>query len=65
MNDYIKSQGLKYEGCIGMEMTKRFNSAKRKGVSDYYSEELKEKAKETENIAFGEPIWIWKKSPTN
>ena len=26
MNDYIKSQGLKYEGCIGMEMTKRFNS---------------------------------------
>ena len=27
MNDYIKSQGLKYEGCIGMEMTKRFNSS--------------------------------------
>ena len=62
MNDYIKSQGLNYEGCIGMEMTKRFNSAGAgKGVSDYYSDELKEKAKETENIAFGEPIWIWKK----
>ena len=27
MNDFIKSQGLKYRGCIGMEMTKRFNSA--------------------------------------
>ena len=63
MNDFIKSQGLKYEGCIGMEMTKRFNSAGAgKGVSDYYSEDLKEKAKETENIAFGEPIWIWKKN---
>ena len=43
MNDYIKSQGLKYEGCIGMEMTKRFNSEKEvKGVSDYYSDNLKE-----------------------
>ena len=63
MNDYIKSKGLKYEGCIGMEMTKRFNSAGAgKGVSDYYSEDLKEKAKKTENIAFGEPIWIWKKN---
>ena len=62
MNDFIKSQGLVYEGCIGMEMTKRFNSAGAgKGVSDYYSEDLKEKAKKTENIAFGEPIWIWRK----
>ena len=26
------------------------------------SEDLKEKAKKTENIAFGEPIWIWKKN---
>tara|TARA_R100000353_G_scaffold157845_1_gene116976 strand:+ start:35 stop:877 length:843 start_codon:yes stop_codon:yes gene_type:complete len=62
MNDFIKSQGLHYEGCIGMEMTKRFNSAGAgKGVSDYYSEDLKEKAIKTENMAFGEPIWIWKK----
>ena len=62
MNDFIKSQGLKYEGCIGMEMTKRFNSAGAgKAVSDYYADNLKEKAKITENMAFGEPIWIWKK----
>ena len=62
MNDFIKSQGLHYEGCIGMDMTKRFNSAGAgKGVSDYYSEDLKEKAIKTENMAFGEPIWIWKK----
>ena len=62
MNDYIKSQGLKYEGCIGMEMTKRFNSAGAgKAVSDYYSDNLKEKAVITEDMAFGEPIWIWRK----
>ena len=62
MNDYIKSQGLKYEGCIGMEMTKRFNSAGAgNAVSDYYSDDLKEKSQETKNQAFGEPIWIWKK----
>ena len=59
MNDYIKSQGLKYEGCIGMEMTKRFNCFL--GVSDYYSDNLKEKAVITEDMAFGEPIWIWRK----
>ena len=63
MNDFIKSQGLKYEGCIGMEMTKRFNSAGAgKAVSDYYAEDLKEKAVITEDMAFGEPIWIWKKT---
>ena len=42
MNDFIKSQGLKYEGCIGMEMTKRFNSGRWKR-SDYYSDNLKQK----------------------
>ena len=43
-------------------MTKRFNSAGAgKAVSDYYADNLKEKAKITENMAFGEPIWIWKK----
>ena len=62
MNDFIKSQGLKYEGCIGMEMTKRFNYDFSKGVSDYYSEDLKEKAIKTEDMAFGEPIWIWTKT---
>ena len=50
------------EAC-GVEMTKRFNSAGAgKAVSDYYAEDLKEKAVITEDMAFGEPIWIWKKT---
>ena len=62
MNDYIKSQGLTYFGCIGMEMTKRFNSGGAGNAkSEYFDDELKEKTEETQDVAFGEPIWIWKK----
>ena len=62
MNDFIKSRGLKYRGCIGMEMTKRFNSAGAgKAASDYFSDDFQDKALETKNDAFGEPIWIWEK----
>jgi len=62
MNDFIKSQGLEYYGCIGMEMTKRFNSGGAGNAkSEYFEEHLKEKTKDTANVAFGEPIWIWRK----
>jgi hypothetical protein len=62
MNDFIASKGLTYMGCIGMEMTKRFNSGGAgNAVSEYYNDELKEKAEEMKNKAFGEPIWMWKK----
>ena len=62
MNDFLKSKGLEYYGCIGMEMTKRFNSGGAGNAkSEYFNEELKEKTQETQNTAFGEPIWIWKK----
>ena len=62
MNDFIKSQGLEYYGCIGMEMTKRFNSGGAGNAkSEYFEVHLKEKTKDTANVAFGEPIWIWKK----
>ena len=62
MNDFIKSQGLHYFGCIGMEMTKRFNSGGAGNAkSEYFQEYLKDKTKHTKDIAFGEPIWIWKK----
>ena len=62
MNDFIKSQGLKYEGCIGMEMTKRFNSGGAGNAkSEYFDDKLKEQTEKTQDIAFGEPIWIWRK----
>jgi hypothetical protein len=64
MNDFIASKGLTYEGCIGMQMTKRFNSAGAgNAVSEYYSDSLKEianQAKDKDSV-FCEPIWIWKK----
>jgi len=62
MNDFIKSQGMLYRGCIGMEMTKRFNSGGAGNAkSEYFEEHLKEKTKDTKDVAFGEPIWIWEK----
>lgn len=62
MNEFLESKGLEYYGCIGMEMTKRFNSGGAGNAkSEYFSEELKDKTKETQNTAFGEPIWIWRK----
>ena len=61
MNDYLSKLG-EYQGCIGMEMTKRFNSGGAGNAkSEYFDEHLKEKTKETQDIAFGEPIWIWEK----
>jgi hypothetical protein len=63
MNDFIKSKGLEYMGCIGMEMTKRFNSGGAGNAkSEYFAEELKEKTQQSKNQAFGEPIWMWKKT---
>tara|TARA_B100001248_G_C27363436_1_gene447705 strand:- start:308 stop:1525 length:1218 start_codon:yes stop_codon:yes gene_type:complete len=63
MNDFIQSQGLEYLGCIGMEMTKRFNSGGAGNAkSEYFSEDLKEITEETKDVAFAEPIWIWKKN---
>jgi hypothetical protein len=50
-------------GCIGMEMTKRFNSGGAGNAkSEYFAEELKEKTENSKNQAFGEPIWMWKKT---
>jgi len=45
-----------------MEMTKRFNSGGAGNAkSEYFQEYLKDKTKHTKDIAFGEPIWIWRK----
>ena len=31
------------------------------GFIGVFDDELKEKTQETQDVAFGEPIWIWKK----
>jgi len=62
MNDFLISQGLKYYGCIGMEMTKRFNSGGAGNAkSEYFDEHLKENTLNKKDVAFGEPIWIFEK----
>ena len=62
MNDFLVSQGLKYYGCIGMEMTKRFNSGGAGNAkSEYFDEHLKENTENKKDVAFGEPIWIFQK----
>jgi hypothetical protein len=62
MNDFLVSQGLKYHGCIGMEMTKRFNSGGAGNAkSEYFDEHLKENTLSKKDVAFGEPIWIFEK----
>ena len=65
MNDYIKSLGGEYDGCLGMEMAKRPGSAGAgaiiEGDEDRYTEEALLKAEEAKNKTFCEPVWIWKK----
>ena len=57
MNEFLESQGLTYYGCIGMEMTKRFNSGGAGNAkSEYFDEHLKETTEEIRVVAFGEPI---------
>ena len=62
MNEFLESKGLRYRGCIGMELQKRPNSAGAGNAkSEYFSDELKDISKENKNIPFGEPIWIFEK----
>jgi hypothetical protein len=62
MNNFLVSRGLKYRGCIGMEMTKRPNNGGAgTGVSEYFSDESKKTAEQNKNHTFGEPIWIFQK----
>ena len=65
MNDYIKSLGGEYEGCLGMEMARRPGSAGANSIIDgdegRYTEESLAKAEEGKNKTFCEPVWIWKK----
>ena len=63
MNDFISTfSDSEYQGCLGMEMAKRPNSGGAgTAKSEDYTEEALQKAKETKDKTFCEPIWIWKK----
>ena len=63
MNDFLSTfHDSEYQGCIGMEMAKRPNSGGAgTAKSEDYDEETLQKAEETKDKRFCEPIWIWKK----
>ena len=63
MNDFLKSKGLTYEGCIGMAMARRPNSGGAGTASDteQYSEERIKESEESKDKLFSEPIWIFSK----
>ena len=63
MNDFMDTfKDSEYRGCIGMELAKRPNSGgSGTAKSDGYTEEHLQKAKETKDKVFCEPIWVWQK----
>ena len=63
MNDFMDTfKDSEYRGCIGMELAKRPNSGGAgTAKSDGYTEEALQKAKETKDKVFCEPIWVWQK----
>ena len=63
MNDFLSTfHDSEYQGCIGMEMAKRPNSGGAgTAKSEDYDEETLQKAEDTKDKRFCEPIWIWKK----
>ena len=63
MNDFLSTfHDSEYQGCIGMEMAKRPNSGGAgTAKSEDYDEETLQKAEETKDKRFCEPIWVWRK----
>ena len=63
MNDFLSTfSDSEYQGCIGMELAKRPNSGGAgTAKSEDYTQEALNKAEETKDKTFCEPIWIWRK----
>ena len=62
MGDFLTSNGMKYKGCIGMEMAKRPNSGGAgTAKNDHYDDETLQLTEETKEQKFCEPIWIFEK----
>jgi hypothetical protein len=65
MNDFLSTlSDSEYQGCIGMEMAKRPNSGgagMARGSDERFQDSTIQRAEETKDKRFAEPIWIWKK----
>ena len=66
MNDHLKSLGMEYMGAIGMEMTKRPNSAGAGMVFEgsapnEWTDDAMNRADNSTNKTFCEPIFMWRK----
>jgi hypothetical protein len=66
MNDHLQSLGMKYIGAIGMEMSKRPNSAGAGMVShgsapNEWTDDSMSRVDNSLNKIFCEPIWLWRK----
>ena len=65
MNDFLSTfSDSEYQGCIGMEMAKRPNSGgagMAKASDERFQDTTIQRAEETKDKRFCEPIWIWRK----
>ena len=66
MNDHMKSLGMEYVGAIGMEMSKRPNSAGAGTVFEgsapnEWTDDTMDRASNSIDKTFCEPIWLWRK----
>tara|TARA_B100001094_G_scaffold331202_1_gene398754 strand:+ start:1648 stop:2835 length:1188 start_codon:yes stop_codon:yes gene_type:complete len=65
MNDFLSTlSDSEYQGCIGMEMAKRPNSGgagMAKASDERFQDSTIQRAEETKDKRFCEPIWIWRK----
>ena len=66
MNDHLQSLGLEYLGAIGMEMSKRPNSAGAGTVTqgsapNDWTDDTMDRVDNSVNKIFAEPVWLWRK----
>jgi hypothetical protein len=66
MNDHLQSLGMEYMGAIGMEMSKRPNSAGagmvfQGSAPNEWTDDAMNRADNSINKTFCEPIWLWRK----
>ena len=63
MNDFLVESGMEYLGCIGMEMSKRPNSAGAGTATrdGHFLDNSVQFAEDNKDKKFCEPIWMFRK----